>query len=123
MLYDASSRKDVRRAERAAQLRESTRTEFIRAALSTLQGRAWFWHFLEQCHLFSDPFSGDALREAYSKGERNIVLSIYHEIVTHCPDQFVLMCREAQVQETLDERRYIDRDDSDTADDDEPTAA
>lgn len=94
-MYDASSRKDIRRAEKAAAIAESQRIQFLRMSLASIEGRAWFYDILTACHMFNDPFTGEALREAYSKGERNIGLRIYADILANCPDQLVLMMREA----------------------------
>lgn len=95
MTYDASNRKDIRRAEKEARALEIAKLDYLKAAMTVPQGRQWFHDLLEACHLFSDPFTGDPLREAYSKGERNVGLLIYSEIVTHCPDDFIKMMKEA----------------------------
>ncbi len=104
-MRNASERKDIRRAEKFAAELERKRVEFITSAMSYPSGRAWFHDLLATCHIFADPFTGDALLEAYSKGERNVGLRIYLDIVTHCPDHFVQMMREANIQETLNDRR------------------
>ena len=104
-MRNASERKDIRRQEKAAKLRETQRIDFIIGAMSTKQGRIWFHDFLAACHIFADPFTGDALVEAYSKGERNMGLSVYRDIVGNCPDLFVQMMQEANEQEILNERR------------------
>lgn len=115
MPRNASERKDIRRYEKAAKLEEQNRINFVVAAMSTSAGRTYFRNILASCHIFADPFTGDALLEAYSKGERNIGLMIYNDIVTNCPDYFVLMMKEANIAEQVNERR--DSDD-DRADDD-----
>lgn len=102
MTYDASNRKDIRRAEKAAKVAEDLRLAYLKAAMTTSQGRQWFHDLLERCHIFADPFTGDPLREAYSKGERNIGLFIYADIVTHCPNDFITMMQEAHGRRTLD---------------------
>lgn len=107
-MYNAGDRKDIRRAEKASRISEASRVEFVRAALSTAQGREWFYNLLAVCHIFADPFTGDALREAYSKGERNIGLWVYHDVVTHCPDYFVKMMQEAHEKELTNARRNAD---------------
>lgn len=117
-MRNASERKDIRRAEKFAAEQDRKRIAFIVAAMDTVQGRAWFCDFLACCHVFADPFSGDALLEAYSKGERNIGLRVYLDIVTHCPDQFVVMMKEAQIQEIVNDRR--DKPDPDSDDDSDP---
>lgn len=104
-MYDASNRKDIRKAEKLYQVREDQRIQYLVASMSTMQGRRYFYHLLEICHIFNDPFSGDALREAYSKGERNIGLYIYGDIVRYCPNDFVTMMREAEIEQELDHGR------------------
>lgn len=108
MTYDASNRKDVRRAEKAADIAERNRINYLIAAMGTLQGRVWFHDLLTACHIFADPFTGDALREAHSKGERNVGLRIYTEIVTHCPDHFVTMMKEATIHKEIQDGRRPD---------------
>ena len=95
MVYDASNRKDIRRAEKDALIDETMRVDFLRAAMSTIQGRAFFQDFLEFCHLFADPFTGDALIEAYRKGERNVGLRTFADLLAHCPDYYIQMVKEA----------------------------
>lgn len=98
MTYDASNRKDIRRAEKAARIAEAERINYLKAAMSTAAGRNWFCDLLEACHLFSDPFTADPLREAYSKGERNVGLRLFSDIIAHCPDYYILMMREANAR-------------------------
>lgn len=113
-MRNASERKDIRRYEKAAKLRETNRINFIVAAMSTPAGRIWFHDFLASCHIFADPFTGDALVEAYSKGERNVGLKVYNDIVSNCPNYFIDMMKEANIAEQVNERI----DDDGTADDD-----
>ena len=102
---NASERKSIRRAEKLAAETERARIEFVVAAMSTIQGRAYFHALLSNCGIFDGSFSGDALVEAFTKGQRNIGLMIYNDIVTHCPDSFVTMMKEAQIQEVVNDRR------------------
>jgi hypothetical protein len=104
-MRNAAQRKEVRKYEKISAERELARINFIVAAMSTLAGRTYFHELLARCHIFSDPFTGEALLEAYSKGERNIGLSIYLDIVTNCPDYFVMMMKEATIQEQTYDRR------------------
>lgn len=98
MMYDASNRKDIRRAEKAARIAEAERINYLKAAMSTIAGRNWFHALLESCHIFNDPFTADPLREAYSKGERNVGLRLFSDIIAHCPDYYILMMREANAR-------------------------
>ena len=116
-MYNAASRKDIRRAEKASELLEKNRLAFIKAAMGTIEGRVFFHDLLAFCHLFSDPFTGDALREAYSKGERNVGLKLFSDITTHCPDYYISMMREAQIKDLTNERRDDDDHDGESGDD------
>ena len=110
MPYDASNRKDIRRAEKDAKADEIARIDFLRAAMSTIQGRAWFYNLLEFCHLFTDPFSGQALLEAYSKGERNVGLRIFADLLAHCPDYYIQMVKDANDRRISRDNRRPDAD-------------
>ena len=119
-MRNASERKDIRRYEKAAKLRETNRINFIAAAMSTPAGRVWFHDFLSACHIFADPFTGDALVEAYSKGERNVGLKVYNDIVSNCPNYFIEMMKEANIAEQVNDR--LDSDGNpDESDADEPS--
>jgi hypothetical protein len=114
MTYNANNRKDIRRAEKAAALEQEKRVNFIVAAMSTEQGRAWFHRLLSDCRIFSDPFTGDALLEAHNKGERNIGLRVFADIMANCPSYYVTMMTEANIKDITDERRAESDSDDDT---------
>lgn len=103
--FNASSRKDIRAAEKEAKLAETNNREVVTDLMSTTIGRAWVLAKLESCHMFNDPFSGDALLEAYRKGERNVGLVLLADLMLFCPDQYVLMMREANDRSTAAEYR------------------
>ena len=50
--------------------------------------------------------------EAYSKGERNVGLKVYNDIVSNCPNYFIEMMKEANIAEQVNDRI----DDNGTAD-------
>ena len=117
-MRNASERKDIRRAEKLAAEQERKRIEFVVAAMDTAPGRAWFHQLLSNCAIFDGSFTGDALVEAFTKGQRNIGLMIYNDIVSNCPDSFVQMMREANIQEILNDRRSADAQHSGSPDGD-----
>lgn len=117
-MYDASNRKDVRKAEKAARLAASEDADAIRKIMSDTFGRAWMWRRLSAARIFDDPFTGDPLVEAYNKGNRNFGTLLLSDIMLHCPEQYLIMTREAHV------RRINDDNDDRTAgsNDDNPGA-
>lgn len=94
MTYDASNRKDIRAAEKAADLLSAQLREFLTITMSTPLGRRWFYHFLSACQCFVDTPTFEPNRDYFSSGRRSIGLHYMAEILTHCPDQYNLMLSE-----------------------------
>ncbi len=114
-MYDASSRKDIRAAEKRAATAERNRAAYIVNAMVTTIGRAWFFDLLERCHCFQEPFTGNALQEAFLKGERTIGLAVLADIHRYAPDQYIAMMTEANHRELANGRRdTVDNSDGTT---------
>lgn len=103
MPYDASNRKDIRRAEKEARQAEIRALDYLIGAMSIPQGRAWFYELLEQCYCFNEPETWDPYQNMYYKGVRNVGLRIFADISTHCPNDYITMVKEANA-------RRIERD-------------
>lgn len=115
--YNAGERKDVRKAEKNAKIIDDSHARFLAVSMGTTEGRRWFHSLFESCHIFNDPFSGNALIEAYSKGERNVGLRLFADVVATCPDQYIIMMHEAQIRNLTNERSIKNgRDTSNTFD-------
>lgn len=95
MTYDASNRKDIRRAEKASRQAELERVNFLVGAMSIPQGRQWIHTLLEDCHLFTSQFVSDPYLKYWADGERNVGLRIFADISAHCPDAYIQMIKEA----------------------------
>jgi hypothetical protein len=117
MTYDATNRKDIRRAQKAADELERTRVEFLSAAMRTKQGRAWFYHFLADCHAFNNAPTFESNRDYFQFGERNVGLRIFNEILTHFPDSIILMQKEENERVYLSTVRDANADAVKSADD------
>ncbi len=104
MTYDASDRKSIRKAEKAARQSDRTRQEVITNLMSTTQGREWLWGLLESCHIFAQTFTSDPLATAFAEGRRNIGLAILGDIMFACPDQYITAAREANVRHNSDDQ-------------------
>jgi hypothetical protein len=102
--YNAANRKDVRRLEKQARLDERARQETVKGLMGSAQGRQWVYERLTLCHVFASSFSINALEAAFKEGERNVGLQLLNDVMT-CPDEYVLMMREANVRDlTASER-------------------
>lgn len=110
MEYNASERKDIRRAERLAKLEEQQRREFITGIMSLVPGRKWMLDRLEFCHVFATSFNENPLAMAFAEGERNVGLQLLNDIMWACPDEYVEMMNERRTREHTRERvRESDR--------------
>jgi len=102
---DASNRKDVRRAEKAAEQREAARLDYIRRIMSEALGRAWMHQLLEMCHIGTIPFvAGHSDVTNFNCGEQNIGLRLWNDAMKF-PVEYVLMMQEASHKEIVNERR------------------
>src|SRR5258705_8239221 len=104
MTYDASDRKSIRKAEKAARLADRARQEVIVNLMSTTFGRAWLWDILTSCHVFAQTFSPDPLMTAFSEGRRAVGLALLADVMSACPDQYITAAREANVRHNSDDR-------------------
>lgn len=94
MTYDASNRKDIRRAEKEAAQLTRQRGEVVIALMQTSAGRAYVWAELSAAHVFTISFSTDPLQMAFTEGERNTGLRLIDTIMEWSPDEFILMWKE-----------------------------
>ena len=93
--YNASERTDVREADKAARLAQRQDLDITRDIMRTAAGRQWMYRKLALCHVHATTFTGQALHSAFAEGERNIGLMLEAEILLACPDDFILMIKEA----------------------------
>src|SRR5882672_1744496 len=104
MTYDASDRKEVRKAEKAARQADRARQEVITELMSTTQGRQWLWDLLSSCHVFAQTFTASPLMTAFSEGRRAVGLALLADVMFACPDQYITAAREANVRHNSNDR-------------------
>jgi hypothetical protein len=114
MPYDASNRKDIRRAEKAAKLAERNRATVLVQLASTAAGREFLWNTLAEAHVFTSTFSENPARAAFLEGQRSAGLRLLDSIMQSCPDQFIQAMREANARRTATDT--IDRNSNDAFD-------
>lgn len=94
--------------------RQLKRDDFIRAALTTPEGREYFYWLLEITHAEGQPFSGNALGTSFNCGQLEVGRQIkYHLITTHHEGYFNIL-REKQKEAEEDARSSSDTDDGDS---------
>ena len=111
MTYDASNRKDIREAEKAAAQLLAQLNEFLTITMSSALGRRWFYHFLANCQCFVDVPTFEPNRDYFSAGQRSVGLRYMAEILAQCPDHYNLMLSEehARLAAATERSRQQDR--------------
>lgn len=92
--YDTSDPQQVNTARKKSARTRADRMEFVAAAMTTPQGRAWFYDIIEFCHCFKTSFSGDPYVTAFNSGEQNIGLRILDDIQMAAPEFYLTMITE-----------------------------
>ncbi len=118
--YDASERRHVKALARAAKLAARNRQEFLGHVMSLRNGREWLHDLLVFCNVFSISHTGNALNTAFNEGHRDVGLYILADIMKFCPDNYVVMMREANERDTLTDHRLQRSDENADRGDNEP---
>lgn len=92
--YDTSDRESVNKARKKASRTRADRLHFVQAAMTTEQGRAWFYDLMVRCKTFSTPFSDDPYVTANKCGMQNIGYTILDDIQTAAPEYYLQMVKE-----------------------------
>ena len=94
--YNAGDRADVREADKLSRIAQRQDLDVTRDIMRTTAGRAWMHRKLTACHIYQTTATpGDAFATYFNEGQRNIGLMLNAEILTACPDEFILMLKEA----------------------------
>ena len=102
---DASDRKQVRKAEKAAKAQEKQREGVVHNLMSTIAGRAFVHDILHSTGVFVPTFNLNGLAMANNEGQRLVGLRFLTEINNNCPDKYVLMIREYNERHANDSDR------------------
>lgn len=80
--YDTSDPRSVNTARKKAARTRADRLRFVETALSTEEGRAWFYETLIFCKLWDGEFRSDPYESAFMLGRRNVGLRILNDLQT-----------------------------------------
>ena len=92
--YDTSDKESVNKARKKSARTRADRLQFVEAAMSHEQGRAWFYDLLLFCKVFRTPFDEDPYMTAFKCGEQTIGLRVLDDIQTAAPDRYITMISE-----------------------------
>ena len=95
--YDAGDPDAVNTARKKSGRRRAERLRVVEAIRKLPDGRSWMYGLLERCHIYHTSFvQGDAHATSFKEGERNVGLMLVADIMSACPEQYPVMCREAK---------------------------
>lgn len=92
--YDTSEPREVNKARKKAARTRADRLHFVEAAMTTEQGRAWFYDTLVHCRVFNTPYSDNPYDTAMRCGMQNIGLRILADIQDAAPLNYITMISE-----------------------------
>ncbi len=92
--YNTSEPEQVNKARKKYARTRADRLHFVSAAMTTEQGRAWFYDILIRCKVFNTPFTNDPYDTAFKCGTQNIGLQVLDDIQTAAPKEYTLMIQE-----------------------------
>lgn len=115
--YDSTNPKHVAIQRRSSIEAQKSLDTFIAYTMGTVDGRRYLHNLLVRCHVFANPYTGDAGSTAFACGELNIGQQILADIMRICPDEYIQMMREANARDIADDSRRS-RSDEDTNRDD-----
>ena len=93
--YDTGDGEQVNKARKKSARTRANRLDFVAAAMTTEQGRAWFFDHLNRCRVFKTPYSAESPQDtAFRCGELNVGLQILDDIQTAAPELYITMISE-----------------------------
>lgn len=91
--FDEKSLAEERLKQR---LNREQEAEDIKQVMSSEQGRRFIWLQLTHSGVFTSSFNHDPYITAFNEGNRNSGLTLFNDIITLCPEQYLLMAEEAR---------------------------
>lgn len=93
--YDTSDPVQVNNKRKKSARTRADRLKFVEAAMTTEQGRAWFYDILLFCKIFEGPYvTGDPYATSFKCGQQNVGLRLLDDLQTAAPDDYTLMIKE-----------------------------
>jgi hypothetical protein len=92
--YDTSQPEQVNKARKKEARTRAYRLEFVKAAMSHPEGRAWFYDLLVRCKVIATPFRENPYETAFNCGQQNIGLQILSDIQAAAPQGYNQMVQE-----------------------------
>lgn len=91
---DTSDPIEVNKARKKDARTRADRLHFVQAAMTTEQGRAWFYDLLLFTKVIKTPFDEDPYRTAFLCGQQNVGLRVLSDIQVSAPEEYLMMIQE-----------------------------
>lgn len=83
-------------AEATHRHQRSQELEDLKWVMSDARGRRFMWRLLSQARVFHSSFTGESLSSAFNEGLRSAGLKHLADIHEACPQQYLVMMKEAK---------------------------
>ena len=90
-----SQEQQAREAAQASERKQRQAVEDLKWQLAHKPGRRQAWRLLSSTGVFRNPFHQESAISAFNAGQMNVGQKLLADIMTHCPDAFTLMLKEA----------------------------
>lgn len=94
--YDTSDKEAVNNIRKKSARTRATRLEFVSAAMTTPQGRAWFYDLLVRCRVVATPYVENSDKTIFNLGQQNIGLMVLSDIQDAAPENYLKMITESR---------------------------
>lgn len=100
--YNSGDPEQVKRKRTKAQIAEDLHKNDLRAIMATPGGRRYLWGLMGSCGVFLDTCNTEPLTVGRFLGRRSLGLELLTEIMTICPNEYLVMQSEAMKQDKED---------------------
>ncbi|MDD9340221.1 MAG: hypothetical protein PV362_11360 [Providencia heimbachae] len=102
--FDDYSEEEKAEAKAALELKNKLRKERedddLEQVMNTESGRRFIWKILSASGVFHSSFSSDPYSTAFNEGARNKGLELFNNLLSVCPDLYLVMAKEDKEQES-----------------------
>ncbi|MBN4863291.1 MULTISPECIES: hypothetical protein [Providencia] len=85
--------------ELKAKQRKEREDDDLKQVMSTEYGRRFIWKTLSASGVFEVSFTSDPYITSFNEGRRNKGLELFNDVMSVCPDLYLVMAEEAKEQE------------------------
>ena len=115
---ERAEKKETRRRRHREAVSAIERRDFVRAAITTKQGRSYLFWLMELGQIGRNPYTNNALNTAFQCGELNVSQQVLAHLIEVSPEGYLQILKEKELERLDDERRGNTTDPNSDADTD-----